>query len=125
MIHATVPEGRREAAGGELGRMGEARVTVRVSGHVQGVGFRWWTRARALELGLSGHATNLDDGRVEVIAQGSRQACEDLLAMLSQDPPRDLPPGAERSVFGRPGRVPSVTVRWAEPREGLSGFTEG
>jgi chorismate mutase len=32
----------------------EERVTVFVRGHVQGVGFRWWTRARALELGLVG-----------------------------------------------------------------------
>ncbi|MDO5504656.1 MAG: acylphosphatase, partial [Actinomycetia bacterium] len=34
------------------------RATVFVRGHVQGVGFRWWTRARALELGLVGHARN-------------------------------------------------------------------
>jgi len=30
------------------------RVTIFVRGRVQGVGFRWWTRARALELGLIG-----------------------------------------------------------------------
>ena len=37
----------------------EVRLTAFVHGQVQGVGFRWWTRARALELGLSGSATNL------------------------------------------------------------------
>ena len=42
------------------------RATIFVQGRVQGVGFRWWVRARALELGLIGFARNLADGRVEV-----------------------------------------------------------
>ena len=46
-----------------------------VHGYVQGVGFRWWTRARALELGLTGFASNRPDGRVQVVAQGPRDAC--------------------------------------------------
>ena len=46
-----------------------ARLTAWVRGRVQGVGFRWWVRARALELGLVGSATNLDDGRVQVDAE--------------------------------------------------------
>ena len=46
------------------------RMTAHVHGQVQGVGFRWWTRARALELGLVGSATNLADGRVQVVAEG-------------------------------------------------------
>ena len=50
------------------------RMVVFVSGLVQGVGFRWWTRAQALELGLTGHARNTDDGRVEVDAEGPRPA---------------------------------------------------
>ena len=49
---------------------GHRRATLFVKGHVQGVGFRWWTRSRALELGLVGHARNMSDGRVEVVAQG-------------------------------------------------------
>ncbi len=32
----------------------EVRLSAWVHGHVQGVGFRWWTRSRALELGLTG-----------------------------------------------------------------------
>lgn len=79
-------------------------------GRVQGVGFRWWTRSRALELRLVGWARNLDDGRVEVLAQGSREACEALLEALRS---------------GRtPGNVTGVTERWAEPRDGLTGFAE-
>jgi acylphosphatase len=64
------------------------RVTVWVRGQVQGVGFRWWTRARALELGLVGTATNLPDGRVEVVAEGPRAALEALLAVLPAGPGR-------------------------------------
>ena len=57
------------------------RMTAFVHGQVQGVGFRWWTRARALELGLAGSATNLPDGRVQVVAEGPRRACRTLYAL--------------------------------------------
>jgi acylphosphatase len=87
-----------------------ARLTAWVSGRVQGVGFRWWTRARALELGLTGSAANLDDGRVEVVAEGPRDACERLLDRL-------------RST-GTPGRVAAVVERWSAPRGGMTGFHE-
>jgi acylphosphatase len=60
----------------------EVRLTAWVHGHVQGVGFRWWTRSQALELGLTGYASNQPDGRVLVVAQGPRQACEQLLNLL-------------------------------------------
>jgi acylphosphatase len=76
---------------------------------VQGVGFRWWTRARALELGLTGWALNLDDGRVEVVAEGPRVACESLVALLS--------------AGDTPGRVDLLTSRWSQAR-GVTGFRE-
>jgi acylphosphatase len=84
------------------------RLTAFVKGQVQGVGFRWWTRARALELGLVGAATNLADGRVEVVAEGPEPACRRLLDQL--------PAG--------PGRVDFVAERWGPVRGGLSGFHE-
>ena len=62
--------------------LAEVRLTAWVHGYVQGVGFRWWTRSRARELGLTGFASNRPDGRVQVVAQGPRQACEKLLDLL-------------------------------------------
>ncbi|HEV7909276.1 MAG TPA: acylphosphatase [Pseudonocardiaceae bacterium] len=86
------------------------RLTAWVRGEVQGVGFRWWTRARALELGLAGSASNLRDGRVEVIVEGDEQSCRRLLdALRSGD---------------TPGQVTTVVERWSEPRGNLSGFVE-
>ncbi len=85
------------------------RLTAFVSGRVQGVGFRWFTRARALELGLTGSATNLTDGRVQVIAEGARGDAEALLEWLRGS--------------GTPGRVDHVGEQWGAAR-GEKGFTE-
>ena len=57
-----------------------------VTGRVQGVGFRYFVQAKATALGLAGWARNLDDGRVEVYAVGSRQRLDDLAAALHQGP---------------------------------------
>ena len=85
------------------------RLTAFVHGTVQGVGFRWWTRARALELGLAGSATNLADGRVQVIAEGTPDAVAALLAMLRSEQ--------------TPGAVALVVEQYGTPR-GESGFVE-
>lgn len=98
----------------QAGRDEQVRALVFVRGRVQGVGFRWWTRARALELGLTGHARNLPDGRVEVAAQGPRPAVERLVELL----------GEESSGHRRPGRVTGTTVQWHPAKDGVSGFTE-
>jgi acylphosphatase len=79
-----------------------ARLTAVVSGQVQGVGFRYWVQREAESLGLVGSATNLPDGRVEVIAEGPRSACETLLSSLDS--------------AATPGYVRDVAVSWSEPR---------
>lgn len=86
------------------------RLSAWVHGRVQGVGFRWWTRARALELGLTGYASNKPDGRVHVIAQGPRGDCERLLQLL-------------RSGTS-PGAVSTVVEDWAPAGEPIEGFAE-
>ena len=68
----------------------------RVSGRVQGVFFRAWTREQALRLALDGSATNLDDGSVEVVARGAPQALAQLEAALRQGPPRARVDALER-----------------------------
>jgi acylphosphatase len=59
----------------------------RVTGRVQGVGFRWWTRGQALRLGIDGSVRNAADGSVEVIASGDEQALAELRRLLSVGPP--------------------------------------
>ncbi|WP_449429104.1 acylphosphatase [Rhodanobacter umsongensis] len=63
--------------------------TVRfiVSGRVQGVFYRASTREQALALVLAGHARNLPDGRVEVLASGSADALDALERWLRRGPP--------------------------------------
>ncbi|MEO6799012.1 MAG: acylphosphatase [Rhodanobacter sp.] len=58
-----------------------------VSGRVHGVFFRASARQQALGLGLTGHAMNLDDGRVEVLASGTVEALQTLEQWLQHGPP--------------------------------------
>jgi acylphosphatase len=85
-----------------------ARVVAVVSGHVQGVGYRYFVRGLAAERGLSGSARNLLDGRVEVVLEGSDDDVRAVVAALSGR--------------GAPGTVTSVDIR-NEPAQGSSGFT--
>lgn len=62
------------------------RVHALVSGRVQGVGFRASTKRRATELGLNGWVRNLDDGRVEFVAQGAEQAVDALVEWAHRGP---------------------------------------
>ncbi len=57
-----------------------------ISGRVQGVGFRWWVRGKALDLELGGWVRNLPDGRVEVLAGGEDRALTVLEDSLQHGP---------------------------------------
>ena len=83
-----------------------SRVVARVSGRVQGVGFRFFVRSRAVALRLAGSVQNQPDGSVRVDAEGPKN---DLLVLL--DNLREGPPAA---------RVERVDVEWLPPR----GFEE-
>ncbi len=103
--------GAHEIGGAFAGGLGKhARLTAWVRGRVQGVGFRWWVRRNALELGLVGVAENLVDGRVKVVAEGDQGNLAELLSRLESP--------------GTPGHVAQVTYRWDQPRGGLAGFVE-
>ncbi len=62
------------------------RIVVR--GRVQGVGFRWFVRDFAAELGLSGWVRNLPDGRsVETLVEGPPARVDELVAAIRRGPP--------------------------------------
>nr|WP_239478990.1 acylphosphatase [Rothia sp. ZJ1223] len=79
-----------------------------VSGKVQGVGFRWWTAGEAKNLKLVGYAKNLDNGDVEVVAQGARESCQQLLDVLQSG--------------DTAGHVESVTADISQPTGTFKGF---
>ena len=87
------------------------RLTAWVEGFVQGVGFRWWTRSRALELGLVGSARNLTDGRVAVVAEGTGRRARRCS--------RPCAAGAH------PAAVRQVVEQWTDAKGDLRGFVEG
>jgi acylphosphatase len=80
---------------------------VRVTGRVQGVFFRAWTREQANALGVAGWVRNCLDGSVEAHLEGEETAVEQIVHRV-----RSGPPGA---------RVDDVQVETADPAE-LSSF---
>jgi acylphosphatase len=80
---------------------GRARARVLVSGRVQGVGYRYSCRREALGRRLAGWVRNLEDGRVEALFEGPREAVEALIEWC-----RRGPEGA---------RVTDVVVDWSPP----------
>jgi acylphosphatase len=62
-------------------------VRFRISGRVQAVGFRAWTRSLARTLELVGTVRNLPDGTVEVVARGPDDAIDRLREALASGPP--------------------------------------
>jgi len=92
------------------------RVRAVVSGRVQGVGFRYFTRSAASRLSLGGFVRNLPDGRVEVSAAGDRRALEALLVVLRQGPPGAAVRGVDVEWVdgtdpGTPGAAREFTIR--------------
>jgi acylphosphatase len=90
--------------------MTATRVVALVEGRVQGVGYRWFVRQTATARDLSGSATNLPDGRVEVVLEGP---ADDVRAVL-----------AELSGARAPGTVSGVRHR-DDVVQGVRGFTVG
>lgn len=80
------------------------RLRAVVHGRVQGVGFRWGTRAKLAELGLEGTATNRDDGTVEVEAWGDNGALDLLEGWLCGP---QAPGSVSRVRVTRTGNEPS------------------
>ena len=84
------------------------RLHAVVRGDVQGVGFRYFVQRRAHQLGLSGWVRNNDDGTVELVAEGSRDALEKLKQAVEDGP--------------RAARVDRVDADWSEATGTLGAF---
>jgi acylphosphatase len=65
-------------------------VLARVSGRVQGVSFRWWTRMEAEKLHLDGWVRNEDDGSVTALISGPEPAVSTMVERLWIGPPGAL-----------------------------------
>ena len=83
--------------------MAKAARHVRVTGRVQGVFYRAWTREQAQSLGVHGWVRNCPDGSVQAHAEGDEQAVEQLIARM-----REGPPGAS---------VSELTAETVEPED--------
>jgi len=62
-------------------------VRLRLTGRVQGVGFRWFARRVARELGVAGRVRNLPDGSVETVAVGDLSGLATFRERLREGPP--------------------------------------
>ncbi|MBX9765325.1 acylphosphatase [Patescibacteria group bacterium] len=80
-----------------------------ISGRVQLVMFRDFVQRKATALGLSGSVRNVEDGTVEVFAEGEKSALEKLVTHLHKGPLL--------------ARVDGVAVEWKEPEGKFKGFS--
>ena len=81
-----------------------------ISGRVQGVGFRYFVAREAARLGVTGWTRNLDDGRVEVLANGTVEQLSDFESRLRQGPPHADVRGFE-SVESTPSKADGFHIR--------------
>ncbi|MEN3034697.1 MAG: acylphosphatase [Candidatus Methanosuratincola sp.] len=85
-----------------------ARVRIKVTGIVQGVGYRYYTYRIARGLDLKGYVRNQKDGSVEVLAEGEKVKLMDLISELRIGPPNS--------------RVDNLSIEWQESRNEFSDF---
>jgi len=84
------------------------RVSARITGRVQGVGFRNFTRMRARRLGVTGWVRNERDGSVRLEAEGPREALDSLVDAVHRGP--------------RMARVENVEVDWTDATDEFDTF---
>ncbi len=88
--------------------MSRSRIEVYYEGRVQGVGFRYSTKALSGGFELTGLVRNLPDGRVELVAEGEKEELKSFMQAIRE------------SELGHFIRKENVT--WAEPQGGMRGF---
>ena len=85
------------------------RVQARVSGRVQGVGFRYYADHVAEQLGVVGTVRNTADGGIEAVAEGEEATLHEFLAALRRGP--------------HAAEVTEVATAWDDPTGEFSGFS--
>lgn len=88
------------------------RVRVFVSGRVQGVAYRFYAEKYANALGITGWVRNLADGRVEVLAEGSRPEIEAFLERLREGPRLARVQGFDVRSEAASGEFPGFSVEF-------------
>lgn len=66
--------------------MMNAYCRIILRGRVQGVGFRWFVKQHADQLGINGYVKNLHNGDVEIEAEGEKSRVEDLIDEVKKGP---------------------------------------
>jgi acylphosphatase len=89
---------------------GVSAVSVRLTGRVQGVGFRRYCQLEGRRLGLSGWVRNLSDGGVEVWAEGPAVKLDDFLQWLRRGPPGARVDSFQYDTHAPTGRYGVFTV---------------
>ncbi len=79
-------------------------VKVYISGVVQGVGFRYFTRKLARETGVKGFVKNLNDGRVFVVVEGQKDQVEKFLSEIRKGPSSAIVKRVEVEEYKASGR---------------------
>jgi acylphosphatase len=90
----------------------QKRLEAIVHGYVQGVGFRWWTRQVARQLGLSGYVRNRYDRTVEVVAEGPERKLHKLLSLLEAGPSAAAVERVDARWAPASGQFPGFEVRF-------------
>ncbi len=90
----------------------QLRLEAIVHGYVQGVGFRWRTREVARRLNLRGYVRNRADRTVEVVAEGSERALQELLSYLREGPSAASVGRVEERWLPSRGEFPGFEVRF-------------
>lgn len=85
------------------------RAHIFIEGKVQGVGFRYFTKTGAQEMGLKGWVKNLADGRVEAVFEGPKEKVMTMVEKCQKGP--------------RAGRVESIDLQWEEIDKKLTEFS--
>jgi acylphosphatase len=88
-----------------------ARVWLRISGRVQGVGFRYSALDEARRLGLTGWVRNTHDGAVELVAEGQREQLQRLVTWCHVGPRGALVTDVEERQLAHRGEFSEFRIR--------------